>query len=263
MALPILVVAIPLVLVPGILLIRLTLLGENAQLTGINGAWTLSVYESVLRSPFYWRAIGGTILLGATTVILTILLGLPYGYWMLRHPRSRTLLTMVLVLPLTVNVVVRLYGWQLLLSQSGPINWLTTRLGHSPLTMLSTWPAVLVALVHVTLPIIALTSYGAMRQLDANLIDAARTLGTAPSTALLRVVIPACAPGIAAGAAIAFGLAAGSFLVPVVLGGGRVNTVPVLVYQDAQTSSYALAGCLAVLLVAIVLPFMVWNQRRR
>jgi putative spermidine/putrescine transport system permease protein len=221
------------------------------------GAWSLAQYQDILGHRYYGMAFLRTIGLGAGIATICLVLALPLAYWMVGHPAWRVPLLLAITGPMMVNVVARLYGWQLLLSDSGPVNRL---LGGEPILFVGSMLGVAVVMVHVMLPYAALPLYSGMRAIDATVIDAARTLGANPWRVFWLVVLPHSLPGLITGFVLVFTLSSASFIVPAVMGGGRVNTFPTLVYQEMMALNFPRAAALAACLLVVVLP-LAWLSR--
>ena len=158
--------------------------------------------------------------------------------WALRLAPSRAqgLILIGLLSPLLVSVVVRSFGWVVILGEFGLANSAMQAVGimgaASHHTHLYTEPAVLAGLVQVFLPFMVLAIYGALQKLDLQLIRAARNLGANRARAFLAV-LPLSIPGMVAGTATVFALTAGSYVTVAVLGGNGVRVLAVVAYEQA------------------------------
>ena len=106
-------------------------------------------------------------------------------------------------------------------------------------------------------PIMAISVYASMSRLDQSLIAAAKTLGANRIRVFTSVVLPTAVPGLVAGGILVFAGAAGSFILPAMMGGGRILTLPQLVYNGISTDvSWGYASALAIILVLVIAPFL-------
>ena len=253
--LPAIGLLVPFLVVP-LLSVLAASFGLGATLGGDSGP-TLSHYALVLGDPYYLKAFIRTIALGGGIAILAAALGLPLAWFMVRHPAWRTPLILLLTGPLLVNVIARLYGWQMVLADSGPLNKaIAAVFGNTePIFFTGTMTGVVIVMVHVFLPYMTMSLYNAMQTIPASVIEAARTLGASGWKIFWRIAVPLAVPGLITGAIIVFSLASSSFVIPAIMGGGKVNTFPTLVYQEAMTLNFAraaaLAGCLLIVLVPL------------
>jgi len=191
----------------------------------------------------------------------------------LRPPWSGIVTAMVLV-PFWSSVLVRSTAWFALLAREGPVNeaLLAAGLIAEPLQMLGTRAAVLVATIHVLLPVAVLPLLAVMLRLDPRLPRAAASLGAGPWLRFWRIWLPLTLPGVAAGGALVFLLAIGFYITPALLGGERDQLIAWFIAQflnrdvnwgmAAALSVWLLALAGAVLALAGLLAGDAWRARR-
>ena len=150
-------------------------------------------------------------------------------------PARRNLLFVITVSPLLVSVVVRTYGWMVILGDQGLVNnlLLSTGLISAPLRLVNGWIGVTVGLVEVLIPYMALSLISGFGRLDAHLEEAAASLGANAWRRFFRVVFPLTMPGVALGCLLCFVLSMSSFITPKLLGGGRVFLLATEIYDLA------------------------------
>lgn len=219
-------------------------------------SFTLSHYVEVLSDYYYLRAFLRTLAIGAFTVITTAAIGLPLAYWMLRHPKWRIPIIVALTGPLLINVIVRLYGWQLLLSDNGPVNQLLRFVfaWDAPLMFVGSTLGVFIVLIHVMLPYMTISIFNSLQAIETSIIEAAATLGASSWRVFWRILVPLSRPGLMAGSVIVFSLSAATFAIPAVMGGGKINTIPTLVYHESMAMNFPRATALAACLLIVLLP---------
>src|SRR6267142_1403022 len=190
---------------------------------------------------------------------IAVLLAYPVALVMVRAGAIATrVITMVVIAPLVVSVVVRTYGWQVILGSgpNGVINWilLSTGLIRAPLRLLYTETAVVIGSLHVFFPMMVLPLASALGKIDPRLEDAARTLGATSWRTFRRIILPLCLPGLTVGCTLVFSLTAGSFVTPAILGGSSGQMLGVLVEQQILiVYNWPFGAACATVLVAIVL----------
>ena len=135
--------------------------------------------------------------------------------------------------PLFLGEVVRTYSWIIVLGNNGFINSVLLKLGMiaKPIQFMFTKFGVVVALVHVTIPVMVIMLAAALSHIDRNYQKAAESLGAGPIRAFVTVTLPLSMPGIIAGVTTAFAWTFSAFATPQLIGGGRVNMISNLVYQ--------------------------------
>lgn len=263
LAVPVLAVMVPLLVVPlfGMIRSSFDVQDRGAQTAGV---WSVENYQKFLADPFFWQALVQTLLIGLITAVVCALIGFPYAWFVSRRLPWRQLQIAVLIAPLLVNMVARVYGWQVLLAESGVVNrvLLSTGLLETPLRLLYSHFAIVLALVHVLLPYMVLSIYSVLGSIDRSYEDAARSLGATRTRVFLDIVLPLARPGVTVGFILVFTMAAGSFLVPSVMGGGRIHTLPTLIYQYSQVLNWPLASVIALVLMAVTTPWILLYQRR-
>ena len=176
-------------------------LQSRGELIGVSGQWTLDNYAR-LREPQYFQVLVNSLRLAALTTLLCALIGYPFGYLMARlKPASRSIVTLLLVVPFWTNSLIRIYGWRILLIGNGPINTLLMNLGwiQQPLKLLNTEGAVFLGMVYALVPFMILPSSTAVEKLDYSVVEAARDLGASPLHAFFTVTVPLTLSGLMAG----------------------------------------------------------------
>jgi putative spermidine/putrescine transport system permease protein len=198
-------------------------------------AFTFKNYARFLTDAFYLGVLWDTLWLGFLVTVAALLLGYPVAYH-LAHTRTRwkPLLLVFILSPLLVGIVIRCYGWMILLADRGLVNATLVERGWlaGPLPLMYNAFGVGVALVHVFLPFMILSLTGVLKRIEPALLEAANTLGASPARTFLEVTLPLSLPGILAGSLLVFSLAISSFVVPVLLGGFKVYVLPIIVYEQ-------------------------------
>ena len=196
---------------------------------------TLYQFWDILGDGYYLSVLARTLALGAVVTLLTVLLGYPLALLLARAPaRRRPLLFAVILIPLLTNVVVRSLGIVLLLAPDGLINQVLGLFGLPPIRgMLYTFGAVAVALAQVFLPFMVLALYDVLQSTSPRVHEAAESLGASPAVRFLLVDLPLSLTGLRAGIIIVFILASTAYVSATLLGGGRVMTTGMLVWQEA------------------------------
>jgi putative spermidine/putrescine transport system permease protein len=190
---------------------------------------------TALTNPLYARVFLDTMWICFLTALFTLLVGYPLAYAMVRT-RNRLIKSAILIIavtPLFLGEVVRTYSWIIVLGNNGFINAMLLKAGliSRPLQMMFTTGGVVVALVHVTLPVMVIMLSAALSHIDRNYERAAMSLGAGPVRVFLTVTLPLSAPGIVAGTTTAFAWTFSAFATPQLIGGGQVNMISNLVYQ--------------------------------
>jgi putative spermidine/putrescine transport system permease protein len=218
---------------------------------------SLRAWRDVLGDAFHIQSVLNTLRLGALTVLATMLLAVPLALvHMAAGPRLKRLILIVAVLPLLTSVVVRTFSWIVILGREGVINstLIGTGLSTAPVALLQTEPGLILALTQIEMPLMLLPLIAATARIDPSLLDASTSLGASLWRTLRRVVLPLALPGLIAGATLVFASAATAFISQSVIGGGRLNYLPALVWQQAMVVfDWPLAAAMALTLMGSVL----------
>ncbi|RLD30722.1 MAG: ABC transporter permease, partial [Bacteroidetes bacterium] len=131
------------------------------------------------------------------------------------------LLMVLILVPFWVSELIRVYGWMILLRESGVINAIMLKLGlfNKPIEMLYNDVTMIMGLVYTSMLFMIVPITGVMGSLDDSLIEAANDLGAKKITIWKEIIIPYCMPGITSGSIIVFMLVLGSYLTPKLMGG--------------------------------------------
>jgi putative spermidine/putrescine transport system permease protein len=228
---------------------------------GMERAFTLESYYKFFTDPFFLNVMTTGFKLGGVTTSLCLLIAYPTAYAMSRLRNQALLLTASVVIfsPLLTSIVVRSYGWMLLLANTGVANSALLRLGlvDEPVRMLYNFVGVVVALLHVQLPFAVFPILSVLTQLDPALKEAAADLGANRIATFWRVVFPLSLPGMLSAFQLTFTLGMSTFVTPKLLGGGRVLVLPTMIYENIADLNWPLASVQSMVLLALVLLIMV------
>ena len=218
---------------------------------------TLTHYIRFLSNPHYQNLLMRTLSMGAVVSIITLVLGYCLAYGIARtEPKYKTMLMLLVVLPLLTSAVIRSFGWIISLGRFGFINGLLVSLGliKEPLSLLYTMNGVIIALVHILLPFMVLVLYSVIDKLDRNIEDAALSLGASPVKAFFLVTLPLTKPGILAGTLLVFSLAISFFITPAMIGGPTLQVMATEIYDQAlHVLDWPFASAIAIILLIAVL----------
>jgi putative spermidine/putrescine transport system permease protein len=231
--------------------------------SGIQNTFTLSHYAAVVTDEYYLEIFWRTLRIAALTTLICAAIGVPEAYILsrMRDP-WRSIFLLVIIGPLLVSVVVRTFGWSMLLGSQGIVNQVLALFGFPAAKILYTETAIVIALVHVMLPFMVIPVWTALQKLDPMVEAAAWTLGASRLTALRRVVMPQVTLGMLSGSLIVFGLSASAFAVPALLGGRRLKMAATLVYDEyLHELNWPLGATIAIIVLVANLCIMLAYNR--
>lgn len=226
---------------------------------------TLEHYTRVWNVPAYTRVLVKTLWVSGAVTALCFLMGYPLAYAVVRAQGVvRALLLIAILMPFWTNLLVRSYGWIVILHPSGLVNTLLKGLGliEEPLPLVFNTTGVLIGMSQIMLPYMALPLAAVMQRMDYSLLQAARSLGASPLRTFVHVFFPLTLPGVFAGALLVFVLSIGFFVIPALLGGRRDILLAQLVHFNLTTTlNWEFAAALStVLLVATLGIYIVANR---
>ncbi|OBS36351.1 ABC transporter permease [Pseudomonas syringae] len=226
-------------------------------------SYTLANYMAVVTDSYFYEIFLRTFWISALVTLLCVLIGVPEAYILSRMGTPwRSIFLILILTPLLISVVVRAFGWSLLLGADGLINQVIQFMGGRPVKLLYTPFAVVIALVHVMLPFMIIPVWTSLQKLDPTAEQAALSLGASQAKVMRLIVLPQVMPGVLSGSLIVFGLSASSFAIPGLLGGRRLKMVATVIYdQYLSELNWPMGATLAVALLLVNLLVMLsWNR---
>lgn len=265
-----------LLVAPALLLIAMLLMGLSSVLgwslddgSG-SGAASLVQYQHLATDETYRHFFTHSLWLAAVSTAIALVLGFPAAYYMeiKASARQRKLIFATLLAIFLSDYVLKMFGLILILGRSGLVNRIALWLGltDGPLRLMYNEFGVMVGLVAGILPYMILSLNGVIARLDKRLGEAAALLGAPPWRSFVRITLPLCIPGIVAGTMLSFLLSLNSFVTPMLLGGGRVDMIAVMIFDQAinlanMPLGSAAAGVLFLISAAAILLLGVLGDR--
>jgi putative spermidine/putrescine transport system permease protein len=252
-----LLLLVPAGLLMTIFIIGLTQLGWQSLVT--DGEIGLGNYSEFFARSDYVRVLMRTIEISLITTLCSLLIGYPAAYCIARAGKWRNLLMLLVIMPWLVSLVVRTYGWVVLLGNRGTINSFLMWIGviDSPLRLLFNQSGVVIGLVHVLCPFMIISILTVFMHIERSMEEASMILGAGPEETFLRVIAPLSLPGVISGCTIVFLLSTGAIITPLLLGGPRNSMLATQIYQDVfQLFDFPKASAMAFLLMASALIFV-------
>jgi putative spermidine/putrescine transport system permease protein len=227
--------------------------------------FTLANYAKFLSDKYYvidllWR----TVRLSVVATCCAVLIGFAGAIVINRSPvRLQGLFLFFVMCPLWVNLVVRTLSLMVLLGRDGPLNRLLLWSGFidHPAQLLYNDMSVLIGMIQVSVPFVVLSLHGVLKSIPTELEQAAMSVGANPVSTFMRVTLPLSVPGVLAGSILALGINMESFVVPILLGGGRVPFMSVAAYEAATISNnLPLAATIGMILLIVTLVMLALYQ---
>ena len=185
--------------------------------------WSLVNYLNFFDEPVYWRTFARTAVYAILTTVITFAVSLPVAFYITKvvSPRFSGFLSLLLLMPFWVSELVRVYGWMILLRESGVINHFLLQAGllQRPVEMLYNDITMVMGLVYTSMLFMVVPLISVLESLDDGLIEAAYDLGGNVFSIVTRIIIPHAMPGIVSGGIVVFMLTLGNYLTPNLIGG--------------------------------------------
>jgi spermidine/putrescine transport system permease protein len=226
--------------------------GERGPAGGYVPAFTLAQYANL---PARFTAFQNTLVLAPLGTLAALIVAYPLAYYLAvrASPRWRTLLLVMVIVPFWTSILIRTYAWIFILGGQG-VPKLLEYIGLESIRLINTPFAVLVGIVYGYLPLMVFPIYVNLEKLDKRLLEAAADLGSPPWRSFWQVTLPLSIPGVATGCMLVFILLMGEFLIPALLGGGKVFFIGnALVDLFLQSRNWAFGSAVAATLVILML----------
>jgi spermidine/putrescine transport system permease protein len=223
---------------------------------------TLANYLTFLRERTYWGVLLQTLWLCVRVTLICLALAFPIAWFIWRQPAGRRyLLLLLVVLPLFMSYIVKLYTMRSILGLNGLLNQALLGLGilQAPTTvLLYNQTAVLATLAVLFLPFVVLPVFLSLERVPASLLQASADLGASPLRTFLHVVLPLALPGTIAGVLFAFVLSLGDYITPQMVGGPSGFTYGRVIWsQFGMAYDWPLGAALGVVLFLVCLVVIV------
>jgi spermidine/putrescine transport system permease protein len=196
-------------------------------------------YAEFFGEPVYVWTLVRTVLMSLLATLLTFLIGFPVAYYIAKLARGRTKASLFLLclLPFWVSEIVRVFGWMMLLRETGVasnfLQW--AGLVSGPVELLYNDATVMLGLVYTSMLFMIVPLVSTIDGLDDAMIEAGYDLGGNGFTVMREIVIPYAAPGIMAGSIVVFMLSLGNYLTPTLLGGKNSQWFTANIYSQFIT----------------------------
>ena len=251
-------------LVAPIVIVVVFSFGTRSRLGGYTPGFTFENYAAALKSPDPFLT---SLQLSIAGTALCLLIGLPLAYFIATRARRRkALLIVLLVIPFWTSFLIRTYAWLLILGQDGVAGFIQD-LTHTPaFRILGTEPGVLLGLVYGYLPLMVFPLYVTLERMDRSLVEASKDLGAGRWATFRQVTLPIALPGLITGSILVFIPLMGEYIIPAILGYGRVFLIGnQLVLQFLEARNWPVGSAYAVMLILIMvvsISFYVWFTNR-
>lgn len=269
---PLTLVFVVLFIIPFVVLFYYSFLTRASGQVVPSLPFTLSSYLKFFEDSYYPRVVGRTLTLSLLTGGICVVLGYPVAYYITKAKGYvKTLLLVVVILPLVSGVITQTLGLYGMLTSYGPINNALLWAGviDEPVEFLGTTTGVVIGLTQGFLPYMILTVMNSIQAIPDNVLEAADNLGANAVQRFFLVTLPLSKTGVIAGFVLVFGCCLNAYTTPLLLGRGKVSVIGTAIYQQAmELYNWPFASAIAMILIALVLFFFalsntLMNQRKK
>ncbi len=219
------------------------------------GAFTFENYTKFFSSIYYWKIMGLTLYLGLLSTIICVIVGYPIAYKVSKMKGNvRHLFNTLTMLPLWVAITVRLFGWMNLMSTNGMINKVISFFTGKSINIMGTYASVEIGLIYCALPYFIMIMTGPLENIHPSIEEASYVFGAGFYKTFFKITLPMTAKAAISGATLVFALNTAAFVVPVMLGSGKVVVMTNLIYNRATyTYDWSFAAALSMVFMSIAL----------
>jgi putative spermidine/putrescine transport system permease protein len=225
--------------------------------------WTWTNFDTILTDPTYRQIAFRTIWMAAAVTVTDAVVAFPFAYFMARiaPPRARTLLFVLVLLPLWSSYLARIYAWRLILNDDGALNWTLGRLGLPEQGWAFTNTAMWIVFSYIWLPFMILPIYAALERIPDSYLEASRDLGARSWTTFRRVILPLALPGVVAGSIFTFSLTLGDYITPSLV--GNVDFIGNVIYRNVLglTNNLPFAAAYATVPLVVMAIYLLLAKR--
>jgi putative spermidine/putrescine transport system permease protein len=226
-------------------------------------AWTWSNFDTIIHDSTYHQIAFRTIWMAAAVTVTDAIIAFPFAYYMARvaTPRLRTVLFVLVLLPLWSSYLARIYAWRLILNDEGVLNWSLDKLGLPHQNWAFTNTAMWIVFSYIWLPFMILPIYASLERIPDSLLEASRDLGGKGWATFRRVILPLALPGIVAGSIFTFSLTLGDYITPSLV--GNVDFIGNVIYRNVLglTNNLPFAAAYATVPLVVMAVYLALAKR--
>lgn len=215
--------------------------------------FTLANYQRFFKNEYYYSTLWRSLFVSFTTMITTLIIGIPIAYLMTRYNVfGKDYLHILIIMSLMSPPFIGAYSWIMLFGRSGLVTkFFAANLGIK-LPSIYGKVGIIAVFTFKLFPYVYLYTSGAMKAIDSSIEEAAENLGSSKYRRFITVTLPVVLPSIAAGAIMVFMTSLADFGTPMLIGEGY-TVLPVLIYNEYMSEMGGNAHLASALSVIVVL----------
>ena len=187
--------------------------------------------------------------------VICLIIGYPLAYFMAKSgPKARTILLVLLMLPMWCNLLIRTYALMALLDNGGLLNSLLEKMGFEKLYIVGSYFGVILGMVYDFLPYMVLPIYTSICKIDKRYSEAAADLGCNSFKVMTKVIIPLSMSGVVSGITMVFVPSISTFYISQKLGAGKIDLIGDTIERLFQTpSTYNIGAAISLVMMILIL----------
>lgn len=214
----------------------------------------ISSYKILFSDSFYLKALINSLRIAFIATIFTLIIGYPMAY-LIANSTHRLLLLALIITPFWTALLIRVYGWIIILKDNGLLNQflIWTKLIEKPIEFLNSEFAIIIGIIYTYLPFMILPIYTSLIKIKQNIIEAAADLGAKPFSIFWQIIFPLSLPGVITGIILVLIPAIGEFVIPDLLGGAKIITIGKLLWTEFfMNRDWPMASAITILIILLV-----------
>jgi putative spermidine/putrescine transport system permease protein len=231
----------------------------NPFTTNIERIWSFTNFQTIFSSPAYRSIILRTVGMAAAVTLTDAIVAFPFAYYMARiaSSRTRTILFVMILLPLWASYLAKVYSWLLIFTHNGILDWSLGKVGVGQVHLIYTNWAVFIVFCYLWLPFMITPVYAALERIPPSQMEASQDLGARTWRTTRSVILPLALPGIVAGSIFTFSLTLGDYITPLLVGGTSANFIGNIIYTNIGiANNVPFAAAMAMIPIAIMAVYL-------
>jgi ABC-type spermidine/putrescine transport system permease subunit I len=228
--------------------------------------FTLENYKRLLLDPFYLNVIWVTVKIGLITTLMCCIMGYPIAYFLARTRSKRIeMYIFLLIAPLMISTVIRIFGWIVLLGKQGLVNKFLLLLPFidEPIGFMYTLSAVIIGLTGLLLPYMVMPLMSSIESISRSMEEAARILGANSFQIFYKVVFPLSVPGLVSGSVLVYLIAISALVTPALMGIPKVRMLGNQVFDEVLTSfNWPFAASISIIMIIFTFSVLVFYLKK-
>jgi putative spermidine/putrescine transport system permease protein len=224
--------------------------------------FTLQNFVTLVTDPIYRTIALRTAFIAALVTVTDMAIAFPIAFYLARvaAPRTRSILFMLVLLPLWSSYLVRVYAWRVILSPGGLLDWLFSSIGLPNLSPGFSDVSMWLVFSYLWLPYMILPIYAGLERIPASYFEASADLGAGGWPTFRRIVLPLALPALAAGSIFTFSLTLGDYITPQLVSNSQFIG-NVIYASQGVSNNVPFAAAFAVVPVLIMAAYLLVARR--